>query len=263
MKTMKRFQIVILGLLLCSLASAQPAQNPQTFCNPMNLNYMFFDDAPDGREAADPVIVLFKDDYYLFASHSGGYWTSPDLRNWELIIPTGLNIANYAPATVVMRDSLFFITSEGVAQVYKTDDPKSGKWISQSIPKGYQDPALFLDDDGRLYMGHGLSQGNPIYVVELDPKTFREIGSQVAAFSGQESIHGWERRGEGTVFQSDLRPWVEGAWLNKEKGKYYLKYSAPGTEWKTYSDGVYVADSPLGPYEYAPYSPVDFKPTGF
>ena len=74
-------------------------------------------------------------------------------------------------------------------------------------------------------MCHGLSQGNPIYVVELDPKTFKEIGTQIAAFSGKESLHGWERRGEGTVFESDLRPWVEGAWMIKENGKYYLEYS--------------------------------------
>jgi len=253
-------------MLLSVVAFGQVAQSPQTFCNPLNLNYRFMDEAVDAREAADPVIVLFKGDYYLFASHSGGYWTSPDLRNWTLIIPTGLNIANYAPAVVVLRDSLFFITSEGVQKVYKTGDPKSGNWLVMPMAKGYQDPALFLDDDGRLYMYHGLSQENPIiYGVELDPMTFQEIGSQVVAFagSGLYAIHGWERRGDGVVFESDMRPWIEGAWMNKENGKYYLKYSAPGTEWKTYSDGVYVADSPLGPFEYAPYSPVDFKPTGF
>jgi xylan 1,4-beta-xylosidase len=258
--------IILFCLLLNIFIYAQPAQSPKTFCNPLNLNYMFMDETVDAREAADPVIVLFKDDYYLFASHSGGYWTSPDLRNWTLIIPTGLNITNYAPAVVAMRDSLFLITSEGVQQVYKTGDPKSGKWISKPISKGYQDPALFLDDDGRLYMYNGLSQDNPIiYGVELNPNTFQEIGSQVALFAGAGlyEIHGWERRGDGLVFETDMRPWIEGAWMNKENGKYYLKYSAPGTEWKTYSDGVYVADSPLGPFQYAPYSPVDFKPTGF
>ena len=144
--------IILFCLLLNIFIYAQPAQSPKTFCNPLNLNYMFMDETVDAREAADPVIVLFKDDYYLFASHSGGYWTSPDLRNWTLIIPTGLNITSYAPAVVAMRDSLFLITSEGVQQVYKTGDPKSGKWISNPISKGYQDPALFLDDDGRLYM---------------------------------------------------------------------------------------------------------------
>ncbi len=266
MKTATKVLTLVFGLALCAGLAARPAQNPRTFCNPLNLNYMFMDEAADAREAADPVIVLFKDNYYLFASHSGGYWTSPDLRRWEFIKPTGLNVGNYAPAVVVMRDSLFFITSEGVQQVYKSGDPKSGVWISMPTPKGYQDPALFLDDDGRLYMYHGLSQDNPlIYGVELDPMTFQEIGSQVVLYngSGQYMNHGWERRGEGVVFESEIRPWIEGAWMNKEKGKYYLKYSAPGTEWKTYSDGVCVGDSPLGPFVYAPYSPVDFKPTGF
>jgi xylan 1,4-beta-xylosidase len=266
-QTKVNYLSLLLWLMLLSvMAFGQVAQSPQTFCNPLNLNYMFMDATVDAREAADPVIVLFKGDYYLFASHSGGYWTSPDLRNWEFIIPTGLNIANFAPAVVAMRDSLFFITSEGIQKVYKTGDPKSGNWINLPIAKGYQDPALFLDDDGRLYMYHGLSQDNPIiYGVELNLMTFQEIGSQVEAFagSGLYAVHGWERRGDGVVFESDMRPWIEGSWMNKVNGKYYLKYSAPGTEWKTYSDGVYLADAPLGPFEYAPYSPVDFKPTGF
>ena len=51
--------------------------------------------------------------------------------------------------------------------------------------------------------------------------------------------------------------------MNKISGKYYLQYSAPGTEFKTYADGVYVADKPAGPFTYALYSPFSFKPTGF
>jgi hypothetical protein len=49
----------------------------------------------------------------------------------------------------------------------------------------------------------------------------------------------------------------------KNNGKYYLHYAAPGTEWKTYADGIYTADAPLGPFTYAEYSPFSFKPTGF
>lgn len=49
----------------------------------MNLNYRFMVDAVDAREAADPVMVLFKDDYYLFASRSGGYWWSNDIYRKE------------------------------------------------------------------------------------------------------------------------------------------------------------------------------------
>ena len=258
----KRITAVIFFILLLSLSIyAQPSQSPKTFCNPMNLNYRFMVDAVDAREAADPVIVLFKDDYYLFASRSGGYWTSPDLRNWTLIVPTGIDIETYAPAVVVMRDSLFYIPS-ATTQVYKTGDPKSGVWTKgPTTAKGYGDPDLFLDDDGKLYMYYGLSNNAPTSVVELDPMTFKEIGSSVNIVYAQASEHGWERRGDDNLL--DEQPWIEGSWMVKENNKYYLDYSAPGTEFKTYAGGIYVADSPKGPYQYADYSPFSFKPTGF
>jgi hypothetical protein len=247
-------------LLLSSLAMAQPTQNPQTFCNPLNLNYRFMIDAVDAREAADPVVVLFKGDYYLFASRSGGYWTSTDLRNWTLIIPTGLDVETYAPAVIAMRDSLFYIPS-GNSQIYKTADPKSGIWQRGPTINSYGDPAFFLDDDGRLYMCHGLSNATPIHVVELNPLTFREIGAAVNVIFAQASTHGWERRGDDNLL--DEQPWIEGSWMIKENNKYYLHYAAPGTEFKTYADGIYVADAPMGPFQYASYSPFSFKPTGF
>lgn len=256
----KSIRFLVLLLLLQSKFVLGQAESPQTFCNPLNLNYRFMVDAIDAREAADPVIVLFKDDYYLFASRSGGYWTSPDLRNWTLIVPQGLDIEGYAPAIVAMRDSLFFVTGGGT-QIYKTGDPKSGIWEKGLTYKGYGDPALFLDDDGRLYMSFGVSNVNPISVVELDPLTFKEIGSKVDVIYAKASIHGWERRGDDNLL--DEQPWIEGAWMIKSNNKYYLHYAGPGTEFKTYADGIYVADSPMGPYTYADYSPFSFKPTGF
>ncbi len=260
MRPIIQSQLLVLCMLLSSFILAQPAENPQTFCNPLNLNYRFMVDAIDAREAADAVIVLFKDDYYLFASRSGGYWTSPDLRNWTLIVPTGIDVESYAPGVMAMRDSLFYIPSNN-GQIYKTGDPKSGIWQRGPRINSYGDPAFFLDDDGRLYMYYGLSNNAPIRVVELDPMTFQEIGSSVDVIFAQASIHGWERRGNDNLL--DEQPWLEGAWMIKENNKYYLHYAAPGTEFKTYADGIYVADSPMGPFEYATYSPFSFKPTGF
>lgn len=262
MKTQKQFFIILSCLLLSGISVfAQPAENPQTYCNPMNLNYRFMIDAIDAREAADPVIVLFQDDYYLFASRSGGYWTSPDLRNWELIVPTVIEIEGYAPAIVAMRDTLFYINSGG-KQIYKCGDPKSGVWeLGPNLDNSYGDPDLFLDDDGRLFMYFGLSNNAPIRGVELDPNTFEEIGEPFIILSAQADVHGWERRGDDNLL--DEYPWIEGSWMTKANGTYYLQYAGPGTEFKTYSDGVYVSDSPTGPFEYADYSPFDFKPTGF
>lgn len=59
------------------------------------------------------------------------------------------------------------------------------------------------------------------------------------------------------------RPFIEGAWMTKYNGKYYLQYAFPGTEFNIYGDGVYVGDAPLGPFELAKNNPYSYKPGGF
>ena len=51
--------------------------------------------------------------------------------------------------------------------------------------------------------------------------------------------------------------------MTKHGGRYYLQYGAPGTEFNVYGNGVYVGDKPLGPFTYAPYNPVAYRPGGF
>ena len=52
--------------------------------------------------------------------------------------------------------------------------------------------------------------------------------------------------------------------MTKYNGKYYLQYSGPGTQWKSYADGVYVSEiSPTEGFVYQPYNPITYKPTGF
>ncbi|MBS1577469.1 MAG: discoidin domain-containing protein, partial [Bacteroidetes bacterium] len=59
-----------------------------------------------------------------------------------------------------------------------------------------------------------------------------------------------------------LDPFIEGAWMTKNNGKYYLQYGAPGTEFSGYADGVVVGTSPLGPF--IPQSqPLSYKAGGF
>jgi hypothetical protein len=57
--------------------------------------------------------------------------------------------------------------------------------------------------------------------------------------------YGWQRFGEH-MDNTFLDPFIEGAWMTKHNGKYYLQYAAPGTEFSGYADGVVVGDSPLG-----------------
>jgi xylan 1,4-beta-xylosidase len=259
----KKYLLLAVSLVATIVTFAQ--NNKQTtICNPMNLSYRFMLDTPSRREAADPTMVVYKGEYYLFASKSGGYFHSTDLVNWDLITTKDLPLEDYAPAAVVMNDTLYFMASAGApVKIYKTANPKSGKWqiANAAFPIGMIDPDLFVDSDGRLYFYYGCSNVNPLYAVELDTKTLNPIGKPVVTFNSKKDVYGWERRGDYNTVPGN--PWIEGSWMTKRNGKYYLQYSTPGTEFKSYNDGVYVADKPLGPFTLAKHNPVSYKPEGF
>jgi xylan 1,4-beta-xylosidase len=258
---------LVLAVVAALQIGAAPADRPRTFANPINIEYRFMDNAPSRREAADPVMVLFGDDYYLFASKSGGYWHSSDMVDWKFVKPEGLPIEAYAPAVMAYNGALYYSACN--IGLYWTKDPKAGKWEYIGKPFDVGDPDLFADDDGKVFLYFGLSYNGGISVMELDPKNqFKPIGQPWPCFRANYAKHGWERRGDdnlgapaGAQFQEG--PWFEGAWMTKHAGTYYLQYAAPGTEFRTYADGVYTAKSPRGPFTYAPYSPVSHKPTGF
>jgi len=264
---MKKLFLVVL-LFVTSFAFGQKlpgnANSQTTICNPMNLSYRFCLDKPSRREAADPAMVTFKGEYYLFASKSGGYWHSTDLMHWDLITTADLPLEDYAPAVVVIKDEIYFMASGGAPRkIYKTADPKSGKWIikNANFPIGMTDPDLFLDDNGRLYFYYGCSNVKPIYAVELDINTLNPIGKPVECFNSQKNVFGWEQTGDYN--DKPESPWTEGSWMTKHQGKYYLQYATPGTQFKSYSDGVYVSDQPLGPFKPALHNPCSSKPEGF
>ncbi len=262
-KVLERFLMMFVSIVASIVGYGQ--NNKQTtICNPVNLSYRFMLDTPSRREAADPTMVVYKGEYYLFASKSGGYFHSTDLINWDLITTKDLPLEDYAPTAVVMNDTLYFMASAGApVKIYKTANPKTGKWqvANASFPIGMIDPDFYVDDDGRLYFYYGCSNVNPLYAVELDTKTLNPIGKPIELFNSKKDVHGWERRGDYHTVEGN--PWIEGSWMTKRNGKYYLQYSAPGTEWKSYSDGLYVSDKPLGPFTLALHNPISYKPEGF
>ncbi len=270
LKDMKKQLFGILLLVATTVTYGQSgavnkADSKQTtICNPMNLSYRFCLDEPSRREAADPTMVMFKGEYYLFASKSGGYFHSTDLINWDLITTADLPLEDYAPTVVEMRDSLFFMASANApVKIYKTANPKTGKWkiAKADFPIGMIDPDLFLDDDGRLFFYYGCSNSQPLYAVELDPKSFNPIGNPIVTFNSNKADYGWEQSGDYN--NQPENPWLEGSWMTKYKDKYYLQYAIPGTQFKSYCDGVYVSDKPLGPFRMAPNNPFSSKPEGF
>ena len=261
----------IAWLMLLFVGSLHAQYRTTTYCNPLNLDYTYpFHNSHLGksyRSGAAPAVVEFRGEYYMFVTRSWGYWHSKDLLNWDFITPEkwyfeGCN----APAAHNYKDSVLYVCGNpsGAMSILYTDNPKRGDWKAvPSVLHDLQDPALFIDDDERAYMYWGSSNRWPIRGKELDMKNkFLPIAKKPDSLLFlRPDIHGWERFGENHT--SDIKPFIEGAWMTKHNGKYYLQYAAPGTQFNVYGDGVYVGKSPLGPFQYAAHNPFCYKPGGF
>lgn len=172
-----------------------------------------------------------------------------------------LPVEDYAPAVFEYEGHLYYTASSGGnAMLYRSDNPQAGFWEKVKEIPSYWDPAFYVEND-KLYLYYGSSPVNPIYGTVLDLKTLEIIKEPFPCLNSDKEHHGWER--SGAYHEEPQRPYIEGAWMTEHNGKYYLQYATPGTQWKTYADGTYVADSPVGPFVYAPNNPVSYKPGGF
>ncbi|MFD2245369.1 family 43 glycosylhydrolase [Pontibacter ruber] len=262
--------IPVIMVVSCLSSVQAQSKGPTTYCNPLNLDYtyMIYNAHQDlsYRSGADPAVVEFRDEYYMFVTRSMGYWHSTDLTNWTFINPEKWYFqGSNAPAAFNYKDSVLYVAGDpsGSMSILYTDNPKKGDWkATPAILNDLQDPALFIDDDGKTYMYWGSSNVFPIRVKTLDrSKRFRPSEKTWELFKLDMSKHGWERFGENHA--DTARGYMEGAWMTKHNGTYYLQYAAPGTEFNVYADGVYTSDSPLGPFKYAPNNPISYKPGGF
>jgi beta-xylosidase len=194
----------------------------------------------------DPDVILVGNTYYMvnttmFIFPGVTILKSNDLVNWEYF-SNAVPRFDYSPcynldgcnryghgqwATSLKYHNgkfyLLFITlNEGgfLCSSAKAEGP----WEIQKLSKGFYDPGLFFDDDGRIYVAHGYSK---IYITELNkdfsPKT-------------KDSL----------IYVGDIRPGLEGTHVYKINGYYYL-YSTYGGR-----DGIQIAlrsKNIYGPYE--------------
>ncbi len=266
----------MLILASCFLQFTVEAQQ-KTYCNPINIDYGYtpipaFTQWGRHRSTADPVIVNYKNDYYLFSTNQWGYWWSSDMLKWNYVSRKFLrpwNTNTYdelcAPAVGVIGDTMivFGSTYTRTFSIWMSTNPQANEWkpLVDSFDIGGWDPAFFTDDDGKLYMYNGSSNRYPLYGVELDRKTFLPKGTRQEMYFLEQDRYGWQRFGENSD-NTFLDPFIEGAWMTKHKGKYYLQYGSPGTEFSGYADGVIVGESPLG--GFVPQSdPLSVKAGGF
>ncbi len=254
------------------------------------------------REAADPSMICFEGRYYIFASMTLGVWVSDDLVSWENHrLPDSLPLYDYAPDVRVINGWVYFCASRRDTNCdrWRTRDILNGPYekLEGSFP--FWDPNLFVDDDGRVYFYWGSSNSTPIWGVELDPATMLPLGKPKALIESRPDEIGYERVGEdnsiapitGEQLEKEYQaflaghgmkdeqvppdmkpmirgmlshaPFIEGAWMDRHNGIYYLQYACPGAEYNVYSDGVYCSRHPLGPFVLAENNPYSYHPGGF
>ncbi len=262
------------------------------YCNPLDLDYGWgnFDEGRESfRTSADPVIVLFKNKYYLFATHDiGGYRVSDDLMNWSNVffndeIQTyALDDKSYvAPAAAADDKYIYFIKfnrnrDEKFTKILRSNDPENGKWEVCGEIRRVSDPTLFIDN-GRYFIFHGLGTNQSIKCFELDPETMTEIpGSErllleyITDVNECESGYHFGRR--ELYDEIDARDWIgkfnrlpcpEGAWIIKHQNRYYLQFATPGTICIWYCDVVMESSKPNKDFVEQPYNPVSLKVGGF
>lgn len=202
---------------------------------------------------ADPEIHVFDGRYYLYPTSSRPYseqtffecWSSSDLTNWKnegvilrlADVRWSTNYAAWAPS-VAERDGrfyLYFSAGDGAGIGVAVSDKPTGPFrdaLGVPLVSGYPfdaqpiDAHCFCDDDGEAYLYFG-GQGRSV-MAPLAPtmcafrKPFREITPRPA--------------------------YVEGPFMIKRRGLYYLMWSEGNWGDDTYAACYGRSDSPFGPF---------------
>ena len=260
---MNRILVSILSVVIGSSVSTIEAQIPEIgksarYCNPLPMVK-----ATGGYAAGDVTVIKDGGKYYMFCT-GGGAWVSDDMLNWSFHPVEGVPIA---PDVIKYNGSFYMCGNDG--PLYKADNPLGpyislGEW--KNIPdvaggwNGAFDMDVYIDDDNTPYLYYAGRGVSGIFAVKLDPGDLTRFAGPVRHLIRFNSDHVWERYGEMNEY-NDVA-WVEGPWMQKHNNRYYLQYSASGTQWKTYAGGYYISDSPVGPFRYAPNNPLMRKTEG-
>jgi hypothetical protein len=287
MTSFQRVAILIVALsALLATSCQQPAQEQKTFTepvlgqalryvNPLAIEASSIDGSPQGVGLGDVSVIGEAGKYYMFCTGGGG-WVSEDLVNWDYQgvefvaegrVPT-------APHVVKFNDK--FYMSGNNSPVYEAPTPLGpyesiGEWtlvsgepwggVSQGVAWDDSfDVDMFVDDDNTPYLYYAGRGIDGVYVVTLDPEHLNQATSEPKRLFGFDKSHIWERYGDRNEY-SEVS-WIEGPWMFKHNGTYYVQYSATGTQWRSYATGVYTSNNPMGPFTYSETSPLFRSTTG-
>lgn len=205
---------------------------------------------------SDPDVIRVGDDYFLVASSFNftpglPILMSKNLVDWKLVNYAAENIpvARYqfpqhaqgiwAPSFSYHNGYYYIIVGIPDEGIFVTQAENIlGKWSPLKkvlSAKGFIDPFLFWDDDGKAYVYHAYAKSrcgfnSKIGILDFDEKTFRCTGEDRFIFDGTET-----------------QPTIEGPKVYKKNGYYYIFAPAGGVTdgWQT----VLRSKNPEGPWE--------------
>lgn len=281
-----RAWLTVTTVIGTGLVGAASESAPSTWCNPLPIpDYPVgrgVRSVPNGsdtggdtlwlsprteqyRELADPSALWFEGNWYLYPSCDLAWVSADEGLTWQHH-PLNVRDVGYAPTVVRHQGRFLLLASDSDLYAAKSPLGPFEKQGPIAIPRdsgapGLGDPMLFADDDGRLFLYWGCSQIAGIWVMPLskdDPR--RPAGPAVKAVPFDPASQPWECVGNWN--QNPNTAWIEGSWMVKINGRYYLTYSSGGTENRTYAMGCYVADNPLGPFRPQRRNPILRSPAG-
>lgn len=241
MKLLSKYIFSALFLAASGGSATAQSMRANTYCNPLNVDYtyMIYNSSNNlsYRSGADPAVVEFRGEYYMFVTRSHGYWHSKDLLNWDFITP-GKNWypqGSNAPAVHNYKDSVLYVMGDpsGSMSVLYTDDPKSGNWnATPAILHDLQDPDLFIDDDGQAYLFWGQANAKGA-----------KLSKDMLSIEGE--VH-------EKLLTYNEHTFNEGSSVRKRNGIYYYVYAGHQRhgESNCATLNYATATSPLGPYTY-------------
>ena len=211
------------------------------------------------NDYADPDVLLYEGTYYLYATGTvPGYnvYTSKDLVDWTLagtaVDPNLWGISNnyWAPDVEYINGKFYMVVSCNEHLGLAVSDSPLGPFREahdQLLFDGTIDGHLFVDDDGSVYLYYvswrsGHTYG--LYGTKLDENMMPIPETEKLLLVAKEE---WEKHQSGVV---------EGPYMLKRNGLYYLTYSGSNYESKNYAVGYAISESPLGDYERYQGNPI-------
>lgn len=226
----------------------------KTYCNPIPLpdyplgkSFFANQTKKSYRETADPTVIYHNGKWYMYPSCKMAY-VSDDYITWKYVDIKPSDIG-YAP-TVVEHNGKFLLAATHCEDLYISDSPLGpfeciGKFkdINGEVVSLF-DIMLFSDDDGSLYVyGGDAKMHRSIVGAQLDSENMLQMITPIKELVKFDPNNKWMCHGEWN--QNKGSSYIEGPYMYKKNGVYYLTFCAPGTQYSSYCMFAYRSASPL------------------